>query len=116
MDITLSKIVRNAGLKVKFQYNDGTQNFDHVIYKFGVDEDLAEGARRTLTEKIRGALNSAKFIFETAAFERLQRGKGPDYWAFVIRVAIPFPEQAVDRDIHGNLIFIRPARRRVPGG
>jgi len=113
MDIGLANIVRGSGFNFKFQYNDGTQNFDHVIYKFAIDGDLPEESRKSVAQRIINALQTAKFNFDHAGFEKLQRGKGPEYWAFAIRVPVPFPDKALDRDEHGNLIFTRPRRRRV---
>jgi len=113
MDTTLASIVRSSGFNFKFQYNDGTQNFDHVIYKFAVDGEVPEEQRKSITASVVKSLVAIKFNFDGAAFERLQRAKGPDYWAFTVRVPVPFPDKALDRDIHGNLIFTRPRRRRV---
>jgi len=115
MDTTLSKIVRDSGFNFRFQYNDGTQNFDHIIYKFAVDNDVPLSTRKVVTETVIRNLLADRFIFDGVGFEKLQRGKGPDYWALAIRVPVPFPDRAIDRDVHGNLIFIRPRRRRIQG-
>jgi hypothetical protein len=113
MDITLSNIVRKAGFNFRGQYDGSDENYDPVVYKFILEDGLTLSSLDAagITAKIRAALTAANFNFIGAALERAQRAKGPDYWAFVIRVPGRAVDRLLDRDIHGNLIFANNKKR-----
>jgi hypothetical protein len=112
MDITLTNIVRNAGFTFHGQYDGADENFDPVVYKFiSTRNDYTTADIRNITQKIQAALNAVGFKYIGASFERAQRAKGDDYWAFVIRVQGRVVDRLLDRDIHGNLIFANNRKR-----
>jgi hypothetical protein len=115
MDVTLSNIIRNAGFQFQAQYDSQDVNIDHVLYKFVPygSPTISPDDRKKIAKIIRDGLDNAKFKYASAAFEKLEQEKGPDYWAFAIRVEIPFADRlnrATDRDLGGNLVFNRNTR------
>jgi len=114
MDITLSNIIKSSGY-FRSQYDTQDVNFDHTTHKFipNADPDTTPEQRKIIARAVIDMLNAAKFRYDGAAFEKLERAKGPNYWAFVVRVPAVVTERALDRDIHGNLIYVR-TQRRVP--
>jgi hypothetical protein len=112
MDMTLSNIVSKAGFLFRGQYDAADENFDPVVYKFiSVRNDYTASDIKVITQKIQAALNAAGFKYVGASFERAQRAKGDDYWAFVIRVPGRVFDRLLDRDIHGNLIYANNRKR-----
>lgn len=112
MDLTLQKIMRNSGFQFQATYDSQDVQFDHLLYKFVPVGALtiSEAERKRIAPVIRKALDNAKFKYSSAAFEKLEQAYGNDYWAFAIRVEIPFAERlsrAIDRDTGGRLVFGR---------